>query len=501
MMKKLAHIVQSILVITILTLGGMSAVFAATTSIMTTSFTIRQPTHPLTPVLYSMPTSEICNTLLNVNGKAESNVDIYLNGTYKTTSALSDGSFSLTLFLEKGTNTFEVKSKRGDDFSPPVTYTVENNFDCLPQGPSSSAAAAPKVALKEVADHLETHEVDEYIEDTLTVEDESLEPLTEETEESDTSGDTNTEPDTNPFEDAVEHGVETTYDDFDRDGISDAIEEVMGLDIYTDDSDKDGIADIHEITVEQTIEKEEYELSINITEDQVFSCDDILLHGSIEYTQTIEPDVTFCLEGNNGEECYDISLQNDGSFVEHVVPHLQEGKYNAHIKVNREVAEEFPINCVTAETLPNVLISQIDLQKVYQNIEGRYIPRTQLFSLRSQPIARGTGANHDMVFAFWVQAKEEIARSIAMSDINGYFQVQPHRKLKSFLGFGKAELFVYGLDEGTFGQVDRKTFYIFDLLLILMELALLILGHKIYKNYRTRKKFVHIKKRHKKNTR
>src|SRR3990167_2825984 len=106
-------------------------VSAATQSNINTSFTIKKPEHPLTPVLFDIPEGNVCESFINVNGRAESNVGIYLNGNYKTVSAFSDGAFSFSLFLEDGANSFEVKAKRDNDFSNTAAYSIQNDSSCL----------------------------------------------------------------------------------------------------------------------------------------------------------------------------------------------------------------------------------------------------------------------------------------------------------------------------------------------------------------------------------
>ena len=422
-------------------------VSAATQSNINTSFTIKKPEHPLTPVLFDIPEGNVCESFINVNGRAESNVGIYLNGNYKTVSAFSDGAFSLTLFLEDGANSFEVKAKRDNDFSNTAASSIQNDSSCLFDsayaGSSTYKRTTDSVRLELVADHLETRKTAKYIEDNLHIIDKVIEPLDTPTNVSE-----NTSVKRKPFNDAVKRGVAHTFDDLDDDGMSDVTEEVLGFDIYKKDSDSDGIVDSEEIIFGNTVQSELYSLNVNFDKDKDFKCDEILLNGNLSH-ESVEDlrdeNLSLCLSGKNGEECFDIKTDKDGSFLSPLSPKLKDGTYNARFSVGDKVLYEFQASCTSARKNADVVISQVDFQKVYKDVDGRNVKKVRLFSFNPQPVVKGIGSNHDMVFGFWVQGGKRMAQSIALSDANGTFETKPHKKFKTSFGFGKASVLLQQL--------------------------------------------------------
>lgn len=464
--KIIRHLTTSVIVL----FAGVHVISAATTSNVNSSFTIRQPEHPLQPVLYNMPTESECQTTMNVEGRAESNVEIYLNGEPQLMSSSEDGSFQLTLFFENGTNIFEIKAKRDGDFSNPQIYTIKNNA-CGIKGSYSQRLKkdTQEVTVNQVANHLKIHKTDEYIENTLHIIDENIEPLniTE-----------NYSNNVNPFQDAVDLGIKHTYDDMDNDGISDLTEEILGLNINSKDSDSDGVPDIEEITIGKKTNGVDYNLQVNITDGQTFECKSLLLNGNLEDKSSepvSEKNIEFCLKGGNGSQCFDILTEKDGSFFEMLEPKIKNGDYQAQFKIEDEIIKESPVTCSPANITGEVTLSQIDFQKIYEDVDGRAVKKVQLYSMKPQPIVKGISSNHDLVFGFWIQDDKKIAKSIAFSDVNGVFETKPNRKLEAPFGFGKASLHVYGLNDGVFGSVDTINFYIFDLFMIALEIVVCIL--------------------------
>lgn len=466
-------------------------VLAATESNMNTVFTVRQPLHPLKPVLFDLPTAEICQTSIDVNGRAESNVEVYVNGSYKTVSAMADGSFALKLFLEEGENIFQITAKRSGDFSEPSNYTIQNELSCIFNaayaGSSTSRKTTDSVKVEVVADHLSSRKTDEYISETLHVKDIVIEPI--ETATPSDKKPTGTESKRDPFREAVKDGVEHTFDDLDNDGLSDLAEEVLNFDINTKDSDNDGIVDSEEIRIGAKIVSEESILNVNFAEGTEFACDELLLHGDLSYAEASKetaPKMSLCLSGKNDEECFDIDVESDGSFLSQLSPKLKEGSYNARFEVDGTALSEFQTSCTVSANIADVMISKVDFQKVYEDKEGRAVKKIRLYSLNPQPVVQGIGSNHDMVFGFWMQDDKKVAQSIALSDANGVFETKPHKKLRSSFGFGKAKIVAYGLSNGKFGGVDEVNFYIFDLFVIALEITVLALTVVILKRIRRR---------------
>ena len=453
-------------------------------------------TKPTAPTLTDVP-SDTCLTSYAFNGDADADIDIYLNDVFVTSSD-SLGDFVVILNFSTGTNTFNLKAKRDELYSTVTSYSVSKDSSCTPSVSSGiQGSRRASIAVPHVIKQLEEDKIDELIENVLIIEDD-IEPLpvSGESHSNEALGDVGAVEDVDVFEEIVEEGIEYSYDDSDSDGVSDFIEVVLGLDITTPDSDLDGVLDIDEISITRPLDSSVY---INLVDDSVFMCDELFLHGhlvsedvgetsSLSYDPSNE-DLDVCFRGQGDiERCFDMNVDQYGDFEEHLYPRFKEGAYNVDVHLNDKLIDEYKVTCKAPKSFHDLILATLDWQKVYKEKDSRYIKKSFLVSFSTRPQVSGVTVGGHIVYAFWKQGGIRSFMSILISDINGSFEIKPQRSLKTFLGFGKAELIVYSLDDEKFGGGDVIEFYIFDWIVILSEFIVIIVAYSGYRRFRKKRR-------------
>jgi len=455
-----------------LLLFSYSCVVFANSATLTVRAVIQAANAPLVPLVNDVPTTS-CFNFLNLTGRAESNVDIYVNDKYEVTADAS-GDFWLIFILDENVNTFVVKSFRNDTYSSEVTYTIGRG-DCTSGSYPNTSGGGGGIPIAETVDYIEEKEIDEYIEESVTLGDD-LEPLEEDLSDGSSS-----------VRDAIAEGITTTYEDFDEDGISDIVELVLDLDVSTPDSDSDGINDAEEILFTHRVSTKEYDIDINLVDNYTFTCNELFVYGGVSPYDVDAEDISICMSGKDASVCFDIDVDMYGAFQELLRPSLKAGKYEAHLFLGDDLVKQYDVSCKDPDTTSDVLLSKVDVSKVYKQKGDRYKKRPFVISFTNRPTVQGVASVHDLVFLFWGQYDKAAAvHSLSMSDVNGYFEAMPSTELHTFFGFARETVYAYAYDRGVVTGVDVVDFYIFDLVIIFLELLLIVMVILLVRRLRKR---------------